>query len=34
MPTVNNSNLSNENKELNNEVWTISRRNNKSIFTS
>ena len=34
MPKINNSNLSNENKELNNEAWTTSRGNNKSIFAS
>ena len=34
MPKINNSNLSNENKELNKEAWTTSRGNNKSIFAS
>ena len=32
MPEINNSNLSNENKELNNEAWTTSRGYNRSSF--
>ena len=34
MPTINTSNLSNENKELDNEAWSTSRGNNKGIFAS
>ena len=32
MLKINNSNLSNENKEIKNDAWTTSRGNNKSVF--
>ena len=34
MPKINNSNVSNENKKLNNKAWTNSKGDNKSIFAS